>query len=137
MHWYGGNAVTGTALFVYNSVLLTSGGNAITGNVSSGTTDVRNNAVHALKGGSFVGANAVSPYGANCLQGVTAPAIAKVVKADVVGDVAFVQTAAPFDLHVQPNSACLDVGVLIAAVSTDIDGQARNNPPDIGADEIP
>lgn len=37
------------------------------------------------------------------------------------------------DLHI--TSGCLN-GAVIAAVSTDIDGQARNTPPDMGADEF-
>ena len=37
------------------------------------------------------------------------------------------------DLHV--NDACNN-GILISSVLTDFDGQTRNNPPDIGADEV-
>ena len=41
--------------------------------------------------------------------------------------------ASTYDLHV--NDACNN-GVQIASVTTDFDGQTRNNPPDIGADEV-
>jgi hypothetical protein len=41
------------------------------------------------------------------------------------------------DFHLQPSSTLLGAGTSIAAVTVDIDGEARDNPPDIGADEIP
>ena len=49
-------------------------------------------------------------------------------------------TAVPFvsstDLHTQLGSALLGAGVTIAGITTDIDGDLRQSPPDIGADEI-
>lgn len=41
------------------------------------------------------------------------------------------------DLHLQPTSPLLGMGVSGTGVTTDIDGQTRDTPPDIGADEIP
>lgn len=41
------------------------------------------------------------------------------------------------DLHLQPGSPMLGMGVSGTGVTTDIDGQTRDIPPDIGADEIP
>jgi hypothetical protein len=43
----------------------------------------------------------------------------------------------PTDLHLQPASTLLGMGVAGTGIATDIDGQTRDNPPDIGADEIP
>ncbi len=40
------------------------------------------------------------------------------------------------DLHLQLSSTLLGMGVTIAGVTTDIDGDLRQSPPDIGADEI-
>jgi hypothetical protein len=40
------------------------------------------------------------------------------------------------DLHLQPTSPLLGMGVSIAGVTTDIDGQTRPATPDIGADEV-
>jgi uncharacterized repeat protein (TIGR01451 family) len=40
------------------------------------------------------------------------------------------------DLHVQAGSPVLAAGSTIAGITTDIDGETRDNPPDIGADEI-
>ncbi|MEO0082071.1 MAG: NosD domain-containing protein [candidate division WOR-3 bacterium] len=39
------------------------------------------------------------------------------------------------DLHLQPASPCIDAGMTVAGVTTDIDGQPRTVPYDIGADE--
>lgn len=41
------------------------------------------------------------------------------------------------DLHLQPASQAIDAGTPVAGITTDIDGQPRLGPPDIGADEIP
>jgi hypothetical protein len=43
----------------------------------------------------------------------------------------------PTDLHLQPASPLLGMGVSGTGVTTDIDGQTRDTPPDIGADELP
>lgn len=43
----------------------------------------------------------------------------------------------PTNLHLQPTSPLLGQGVSGTGVTTDIDGQTRDTPPDIGADEIP
>jgi len=43
----------------------------------------------------------------------------------------------PTNLHLQPTSTLLGMGVSGTGVTTDIDGQTRDNPPDIGADEVP
>ncbi len=40
------------------------------------------------------------------------------------------------DLHLQPTSPMLGMGVSGTGITTDIDGQTRDTPPDIGADEI-
>lgn len=56
--------------------------------------------------------------------------------ADVVGKVAFVSTATPYDLHLQPGSVCSDKGLPLPAITVDMDGQPRGSPPDIGADEL-
>lgn len=54
-------------------------------------------------------------------------------------DPLFVNNAS--DLHLQSTSPCLGAGQLIAAVTDDVDGQARPQPvatnPDVGADERP
>jgi hypothetical protein len=42
----------------------------------------------------------------------------------------------PTDLHLQPTSPLLGQGIGGLGVTTDIDGQTRDNPPDIGADEV-
>ena len=42
----------------------------------------------------------------------------------------------PTNLHIQPASPLLGMGVGGTGVTTDIDGQTRDNPPDIGADEL-
>jgi len=39
------------------------------------------------------------------------------------------------DLHLQSSSPCIDTGMTLASVTTDIDGQPRTTPYDIGADE--
>ena len=43
----------------------------------------------------------------------------------------------PTNLHIQPASPMAGMGVNGTGVTTDIDGQTRDNPPDIGADELP
>ena len=43
----------------------------------------------------------------------------------------------PTDLHLQPTSTLLGMGVAGTGITTDIDGQTRDAMPDIGADEIP
>ncbi|MFH0734003.1 MAG: T9SS type A sorting domain-containing protein [bacterium] len=40
------------------------------------------------------------------------------------------------DLHLLPNSPCSEKGTAITGYTTDIDGESRNSPPDIGADEF-
>ena len=40
------------------------------------------------------------------------------------------------NLHLQPSSTLLGMGASIAGVTTDFDGDTRQSPPDIGADEI-
>ena len=42
----------------------------------------------------------------------------------------------PTDLHLQATSTLLGMGVAGTGITTDIDGQTRDTPPDIGADEI-
>jgi hypothetical protein len=42
----------------------------------------------------------------------------------------------PADLHIAPGSPCDGAGTPTGAPSVDLDGMARGNPPDIGADEI-
>ena len=41
------------------------------------------------------------------------------------------------DLHLQATSTLLGMGQTLTGVTIDIDGDTRDNPPDIGADEIP
>jgi hypothetical protein len=41
------------------------------------------------------------------------------------------------DLHLQPTSTLLGMGIAGTGITTDIDGQTRDTPPDIGADEVP
>ncbi len=43
----------------------------------------------------------------------------------------------PTDLHIQPASTMIDMGVAGTGITTDIDGQMRDAMPDIGADEVP
>jgi nitrous oxidase accessory protein NosD len=51
----------------------------------------------------------------------------------IVGDPGFVSTT---DLHIDPVNSLVDsAGVYLASVATDIDGDERDDPPDIGADE--
>jgi len=42
----------------------------------------------------------------------------------------------PTNLHLQPTSPLLGQGVSGTGITTDIDGQTRDTPPDIGADEV-
>ncbi|HEY0461476.1 MAG TPA: Calx-beta domain-containing protein [Pyrinomonadaceae bacterium] len=42
----------------------------------------------------------------------------------------------PTNLHLQPTSTLLAMGVSGTGITTDIDGQTRDTPPDIGADEV-
>ncbi len=56
----------------------------------------------------------------------------------VYGDPQFVSTTAPIDPHIrlnQPNSIIEHAGIPIASITTDLDGETRLSPPDIGADE--
>ncbi len=51
----------------------------------------------------------------------------------VAGDPGFLSAT---DLHIDPlNTLCESAGIAIPGVATDIDGDLRNDPPDIGADE--
>jgi hypothetical protein len=51
----------------------------------------------------------------------------------IVGDPGFVSAT---DLHIEPTHTLVDsAGIYLASVSTDIDGDVRDDPPDIGADE--
>ncbi|HEY8561340.1 MAG TPA: Calx-beta domain-containing protein [Pyrinomonadaceae bacterium] len=43
----------------------------------------------------------------------------------------------PTDLHIQPASPLVGAGAGGTGVTTDIDGQTRDTPPEIGADELP
>ncbi len=43
----------------------------------------------------------------------------------------------PTDLHIQPSSTMINMGVAGTGITTDIDGQMRDAMPDIGADEVP
>jgi hypothetical protein len=45
-------------------------------------------------------------------------------------------TAATVDLHILGTSPCVNTGLTIAGITIDYDGQVRDAPPDIGADEI-
>ncbi len=135
LHWYSPNALTGKNQFVHNTILM-SGAGAIIEGATTGAVDVRNNAAVGANN-ALVTTTSVGAYGANCLQGVTAPAGAKPTSPDVVGVVALLSAVAPYDLHLQPNSACLGKAIKLPEVPMDIDGQTRPDPPDIGADEIP
>ena len=42
----------------------------------------------------------------------------------------------PTDLHIQPTSPMINMGVAGTGITTDIDGQPRDATPDIGADEV-
>jgi hypothetical protein len=43
----------------------------------------------------------------------------------------------PTNLHIQPTSTMINMGVAGTGITTDIDGQTRDGMPDIGADEVP
>ena len=47
----------------------------------------------------------------------------------------FVNPAAR-DLHLLPGAAAIDAGVVVEGAGVDIDGQARDGAPDVGADEV-
>jgi hypothetical protein len=49
----------------------------------------------------------------------------------------FVSAAAPWDLHLKAGSPCLNKGLPLPGLTTDIDGQVRGLIPDLGADELP
>src|SRR5262249_33073459 len=55
----------------------------------------------------------------------------------ITGSPAFVRTADPVDLHIQPPSRALDMGIALGTFATDIDGDSRPSGAawDIGADE--
>jgi hypothetical protein len=51
----------------------------------------------------------------------------------ISGNPAFISNS---NLHINPDSSCVsNNGVYLSDVATDIDGNIRNNPPDLGADE--
>ena len=135
LSWYGTNVLSDNALFAHNSVLLGKSATAMEGKVSFGFVDVRNNIIYAPTGGTFVSSTQIGSYGKNCVNGVNAATGGTVVGPDVVATPNFVLATAPYDLHVQTGSACLNKGDLLPAVPLDIDGEKRNNPSDLGADE--
>ncbi len=45
-------------------------------------------------------------------------------------------TASTGDIHIQNGSPVLAMGIAVVGISNDFDGNGRDNPPDIGADEI-
>lgn len=137
LEFYGSNTLVGDAAFVFNSVLLLGAGQAVKGSLAGGTLSLRNSAVRSLGKGALVSGTPLGPLGPNCLEAVSPPCSPAANPADVVGKIDFVSTTAPFDLHLQPGSVCLDRGLPIAGVSDDMDGEVRANPPDIGADEKP
>ncbi len=137
LSWYGTNMLGDNPLFAHNSVLLGKGGTVMDGKTSTGLVDVRNNVVSAPGSGSFVTNTPLGSYGRNCLNGVTGEVSATVVGPDLLATPQFVSAAAPYDLHLQKGSPCLDQGDLLPAVPLDIDGQTRKQPSDIGADELP
>ncbi len=137
LEFYGTNTLVGEVQFVFNSVLLLGAGQAVKGSLTGGTLGLRNNAVRSLGKGALVSGTPLGPLGANCLESVSPATSPAANPADVIGTVAFVASAPPFDLHLQPKSACLDKGVALPSVKDDMDGEVRANPPDIGADEKP
>ena len=54
---------------------------------------------------------------------------------DLTGDPSFINSAA-MDYHIKGDSAAAGAGVW-AGVDTDIDGESRSSPPDVGADQYP
>jgi len=136
LEWYGSNTLKTNAVFAHNSVVLASGGKVIRGSLSGNKQDVRNNLVYALGSATFIQSTPVNTYGGNCLHGISAPNGAVAKPPDVKAKPVFKSGAPNWDLHLQPTSPCLNGAPLMNAVRFDIDGDKRNNPADIGMDEI-
>lgn len=60
-----------------------------------------------------------------------------VEEGNIVGqDTSMFVNPAARDLHLLPGAAAIDAGVVVEGAGVDIDGQARDGAPDVGADEV-
>lgn len=138
IEFYGGATLLSAARIQGNTFLFSGTGKyAVSGAVAGASIDFRGNIVASLVAGAVgVSASTFAPAGGNCLNSkVTAGYVATVP--DVVGEPLFVSAAAPWDLHLKAGSPCLNKGLPLPGLTTDIDGQVRGLVPDLGADELP
>ncbi len=135
-----GTTLTTGTVRIFNNTVYGNTGAGITG--SGGTrASLRNNISHSNGGVEFSvsGLNAASSHNlASDATGTThSPAGGGINSVGLPAMLFVSTTAGSEDLHIQPGSAAANVGTdLSSVVYADIDGGARVNPWDIGADDI-
>lgn len=137
VEFYGTNTLLNAARFVFNTIVLNGGTVGVYGAVTGSALEVRNNVMMPASGsGTFVSGITPSPVGYNCLTSAITKGYSGTAN-DVIGDPKLMSLGPNWNLHLQSSSPCLNSGIAITGITTDIDGQTRSNPPDIGADEVP
>jgi len=119
--------------FVHNTIVAAKNGYGVKGS-ATGKLTVKNNIFLGPAGAtpSFISTNAATASH-SCLY--NAKAGYTTTSSDVLADPKLVSLTAPYDLHLQSGSPCIDKAVPVAGVLTDMEGDPRGSLPDIGADE--
>jgi hypothetical protein len=113
------NTITGIATFDYNIYQTNTGGNLFS--ITNGAGSLASPQLQALRASTAAGT------GQNLHSGVGTLALINFI--NPLGN------AATVNLHLNNATCASDAGITIAGITTDIDNDIRNNPPDIGADE--
>jgi|GEM_PF-3156713 len=136
LRFTGNNTATSSPVVVYNSLLFLKAGFALVGKVNGKTPLLRNNIFSSTLASAPTMVGPSTPLttpGYNCLYKVK-PGYA--FSKDIVTNPDYLSTKLPFDLHIKKDSLVKGRGIAIPAVIGDFDGQERENPPDIGMDEV-
>lgn len=118
----------GDSYFMFNTMVNTVGGNSTESMSCSGTIDVRNNVV------AWNTVNA--PLGCSTQYSLYDTTVGMVPSGtgNKIGDITtFFADLATSDFHPGPASPARGAGIASPIITTDYDGVARSNPPDIGA----
>lgn len=134
LEFYGSDTLIGNNRIVFNTVYAPSGiPYAFSGSVT-GSLQLQNNILQGTSNttafSSIAGATLQGGY--NCLYLAAAGSGYTLTATDLTQNP---QLVSAFDLHLGAGSPLLGKGVALPGITTDIDGDARGTPPEIGADE--
>ncbi len=135
LEFYGSDTLTGASKIVFNTVYAPSGIPYAFSGYAAGPLQLQNNILQAAAASTAFStiSGATVQGGYNCLYLAVPGSGYTLAATDLTVNP---QLLSPPDLHLAPSTPLLGKGTPVPGLTTDIDGQTRGAPPEIGADEL-